>query len=71
MRSERGEHRHRHVALVANPPGGVSSASHASHLGASGVTATWSLLCMSVPARLIMVAAASLLLWVAVAWALS
>ena len=78
MRSERGEHRHRHVALVAAAPGAASVASTASHPGvadaghpASGHPAGWSLLRMSVPARLVMVAAAALLLWTAVAWALS
>ncbi len=80
MRSERGEHRHGHVALVAAAPGAASVASPASHPGAdaadaghpaSGHPAGWSLLRMSVPSRLIMVAAAALLLWTAVAWALS
>jgi hypothetical protein len=80
MRSERGEHRHRHVALVAAAPGAASVASAAPHLGAGaaeaghpvgGRQAGWSLLRMSVPARLIMVAAAALLLWTAVVWAMS
>jgi hypothetical protein len=81
MRSERGEHRHHHVALVATATDAAAVASPADHHGASAVAASgfptrghpagWSLLRMSVPARLIMVAAAALLLWIAVAWALA
>jgi hypothetical protein len=66
MRSKPAEHRHRPVALVATGPevaavAGVTAPTHG---------AGWSLLRMSVPARLVMVAAATALLWLAVAWAL-
>ena len=66
MRPEvRGE-RHRHVALVATdraPQSAAESAPHASELGVS-------LLRLSVPARLLIVAVAAALLWGAVFWAL-
>jgi hypothetical protein len=66
MRSKGVEHRHRHVALVATG----SEAAAASAVTVPTHSAGWSLLRMSVPARLAMVAAAAALLWVAVAWAL-
>ncbi|HLO22086.1 MAG TPA: hypothetical protein VK193_01510 [Methyloceanibacter sp.] len=66
MRSKPAEHRHSHVALVAT---GTEVAAAAVAAPAHG--AGWSLLRMSVPARLVMVAAATALLWLAVAWALA
>ena len=67
MRSKPAEHRHRHVALVGTGPevaavAGVTAPAH---------DAGWSLLRMSVPARLAIVAAAAALLWLAVLWALA
>ena len=70
MRSERGKHRHPHVAPVANPPGAFKFQRRVPSRRERGYRYPV-LLRMSVPARLVMVAAASLLLWVAVAWALS
>ena len=68
MASERGEHRHRHVALVATEPDAVGEVERTEvHSTASGI----SLLRLSVPGRLLMVAAAAALLWLAVAWALA
>ena len=57
---------HRHVALVADEPDATPSV-QASMPAASAV----SLLRLSVPARLVMVAVASVLLWGAVLWALA
>jgi hypothetical protein len=68
MRSKPAEHRHRHVSLVATAPGVAAAAADvtpATH------EAGWSLLRMSVSARLVIVAAAAALLWLAVAWALA
>jgi hypothetical protein len=67
MRSKRAEHRHPHVALVATAPDAASVAADRTALHPAG----WSLLRMSVLARLLMVAAATALLWLAVAWALA
>jgi hypothetical protein len=75
MRSERREERHRHVALVAAasdvapiiPDRTENAKLQATGLPASGL----SLLRASVPARLVMVAAAAALLWGAVLWALA
>ena len=57
---------HRHVALVADEHDAAPSV-QAPMPAASGV----SLLRLSVPARLVMVAVASALLWGAVLWALA
>jgi hypothetical protein len=57
---------HRHVALVADQPDAAPSG-QASMPAASAV----SLLRLSVPARLVMVAVAAALLWGAVLWALA
>lgn len=65
MQSERRGGLHRHVALVGAGPGVTPSVS-ASTRATSGV----SLLRLSVPARLVIVAIASALLWGAVLWAL-
>jgi hypothetical protein len=70
MRSERREERHRHVALVATAPDVaplIPERTETARLQAGGV----SLLRLSVPARLLMVAAAAALLWGAVFWALA
>ncbi|MGH6833411.1 MAG: hypothetical protein ACRECM_10400 [Methyloceanibacter sp.] len=65
MRSERRGELHRHVALVATERDATPSLP-ATTLEASG----FSLLRLSVPARLLIVAVASALLWGAVLWAL-
>jgi hypothetical protein len=64
MRSERGGHRH--VALVAAERDAAPSVQVSAH-AANG----FSLLRLSVPARLAMVAIAAALLWGAVLWALA
>ena len=64
---EGAEHRHRHVALATTAPDAASVAADRTILHPAG----WSLLRMSVPARLVMVAAVTVLLWLAVAWALA
>ncbi len=64
---EGAEHRHRHVALVATATERGLCRRSPGSLHPAG----WSLLRMSVPARLVMVAAAAALLWLAVAWALA
>jgi hypothetical protein len=68
MRSERGSQPHRHVALVAEVRGRSSSEAVARQEtpGAN----RFSLLRLSLAARLLIVAAASALLWAAVFWAL-
>lgn len=66
MRSKPAEHRHRHVALAAT----AREIATAAAVAAPAHDAGWSLLRMSVPTRLAMVAAAAALLWVAVTWAL-
>ena len=65
MRSERRGELHRHVALVATERDAAASRP-APTLAANG----FSLLRLSVPARLLIVAVASALLWGAVLWAL-
>ena len=65
MRSERRSELHRHVALVAAERDAAASLP-APNPAASG----FSLLRLSVPARLLIVAVASVLLWGAVVWAL-
>ncbi len=67
MRAERRGELHRHVTLVSGahdaPPLEAAAAESAGH----GV----SLLRLSVPARLVIVAAAAALLWLSVLWALT
>jgi hypothetical protein len=66
MRPERRGELHRHGALVtaeSAPPRAAASAHHSGSLGVS-------LLRLSVPARLLIVAVAAALLWGAVLWAL-
>jgi hypothetical protein len=65
MRSERRGGLHRHAALVTAEPD-VRPSRPALTPAATGI----SLLCLSVPARLAMVAIAAAMLWVAVLWAL-
>ena len=61
---------HRHVALVATE--GEAAAPHVHAVAASSAPASGiSLLRLSVPARLLLVAVASALLWGAVFWALA
>lgn len=70
MRSQGREERHRHVALVATASDVtpiIPDRTETARPQASGV----SLLRASVPARLLMVAAAAALLWGAVLWALA
>jgi hypothetical protein len=71
MRSEQQGGLHRHVALVATE-GDATPALHAhAHAAAPRSLASGvSLLRLSVPARLLIVAIASALLWGAVLWAL-
>lgn len=71
MRSERRGELHRHVALISTasdvPAAAADMPATPSDMSGSGL----SLLRLSVPARLAMVAAAAALLWVAVLWAVS
>ena len=71
MRAERREKRHRHVALVATATAPVTVAekidAEFNRPAISGI----SLLRLSVPARLFIVAVTSALLWGAVLWALA
>jgi hypothetical protein len=75
MRSQGREERHRHVALVATASDVAPTIAHRTEtvrLQASGLPVSGlSLLRASVPARLLMVAAAAALLWGAVLWALA
>jgi hypothetical protein len=68
MRSERRGELHRHVTLVSGaheaPPLGVAAMVRPAGAGVS-------LLRLSVPARLVIVAAAAALLWLSVLWALT
>jgi hypothetical protein len=66
----RGE-RHRHVALDATAPVTVTEAEKLDAEFNPQATSGISLLRLSVPARLCLVAAAAALLWGAVAWALA
>jgi hypothetical protein len=71
MKTGRGDRRQRHVALVASTPGGVTEFDRSdAELDTAPIPAL-SLLRLSVPARLLMVAAAAALLWAAVFWALA
>jgi hypothetical protein len=65
MRSERRDE-HRHVTLV-----GTDAAAAAALPRETPEAASFSLLRLSVPGRLLIVAVASALLWAAVLWALS
>jgi hypothetical protein len=72
MRSDRGSEPHRHVALVATERGAAlarSSSEAVAHHETPGAN-RFSLLRLSLTARLLIVAAASALLWGAVSWAL-
>jgi hypothetical protein len=71
MPSGRVEERHRHVALVASSPAEVHEFDRVESEGDPRETAGFSLLRLSVPARLLMVAVAAALLWGAVFWALA
>jgi hypothetical protein len=68
MRSERRGELHRHVTLVSDahdaPPHGAAAMVRPAGAGVS-------LLRLSVPARLVIVAAAAALLWLSVLWALT
>jgi hypothetical protein len=65
MRSERRGELHRHVTLVS----AAHEAPPLAVVGSAGESV--SLLRLSVPARLLIVAAAAALLWIAVLWALN
>jgi hypothetical protein len=71
MRSERRGGLHRHVALISTasdvPAMPADMPATRSDMSGSGL----SLLRLSVPARLAMVAVAAALLWIAVLWALN
>ena len=69
MRSERQGGLHRHVALVATE-GDATPVNHAHAAAPRLLASEVSLLRLSVPARLLIVAVASALLWGAVLWAL-
>jgi hypothetical protein len=69
-RGRRGE-LHPRVALVATEPAEVHRFDTADTAFDAGEAAGFSLLRLSVPARLSIVAAAAALLWVAVFWALA
>lgn len=66
MRAERRGELHRHVALFSSE-GAVKPSTPAMHPAESH----FSLLRLSVPARLLIVLVAAVLLWTAVVWALS
>jgi hypothetical protein len=71
MRTGRGQERHRHVALVTTAPAEVHEFDRAdTGLGIATVS-RFSLLRLSLLARLVMVAVAAVLLWSAVFWALA
>jgi hypothetical protein len=69
MRSERQGGLHRHVALVATESD-ATPALHAHAAASRSLASGVSLLRLSAPARLLIVAIASALLWGAVLWAL-
>jgi hypothetical protein len=69
-RGRRGE-LHPRVALVATAPAEVHELDRAGTAFDAREAAGFSLLRLSVPARLLMVAAAAALLWGAVLWALA
>jgi hypothetical protein len=71
MRTERREERHRHVALVAATSPRVSEFDRVDVEFNPPQITGFSLLRLSLPARLLMVGAAAALLWGAVFWALA
>ena len=71
MRSERRGEIHRHVALVSTASDVSKMPTDPSVMSADMSESGSSLLRLSVPARLLMVAVAAALLWAAVLWALS
>ena len=71
MRSERRGGLHRHVALVAAERDASAAVPAATATAPRPAASGVSLLRLSVPARLLIVALASVLLWGAVLWALS
>ncbi|MBK5198853.1 MAG: hypothetical protein JJE37_11325 [Methyloceanibacter sp.] len=71
MRAHGREERHRHVALVATAPVTVVEGERIDAEFDPQATSGISLLRLSVPARLCLVAAAAVILWGAVAWALA
>jgi hypothetical protein len=70
MRTGRGQERHRHVALVATAPAEVHEFDRADAGLGIATASRFSLLRLSLLARLVMVAVAAVLLWSAVFWAL-
>jgi hypothetical protein len=71
MQTGRREERHRHVALVAATSPRISEFDRVDAELSEPQTTGFSLLRISVRARLLMVAAAAALLWGAVFWALA
>jgi hypothetical protein len=71
MRTGRGQERHRHVALVAATSTGVTELDKDDAEFNQARIPVFSLLRLSVQARLLMVAVAAVLLWGAVFWALA
>jgi hypothetical protein len=71
MRTGRGEERHRHVALVTSGPADVTEFDKGDAEFNEARIPGFSLLRLSVQARLLMVAVAAALLWGVVCWALA
>lgn len=71
MRTGRGEERHRHVALVTSAPADVTEFDKDDAEFNEARIPGFSLLRLSVQARLLMVAVAAALLWGVVCWALA
>ena len=71
MRSERRGELHRHVALISTASDVPATAADMPITSADVSGSGLSLLRLSVPARLAIVAMAAALLWIAVLWALS
>lgn len=70
MRAGRPGELHRHVALVEAASDVPAVPASVATAAADRPRSDWSLLRLSVPARLSMVALAAALLWIAVLWAL-
>jgi hypothetical protein len=71
MRAGRREERHRRVALVAAAPSEVHEFDRAGAAREPAFASSFSLLRLSLLARLLLVAVAAALLWSAVLWALA
>jgi hypothetical protein len=71
MRTGRGQERHRHVALITTAPAEVHEFDRADDGLGIATASRFSLLRLSLLARLVMVPVAAVLLWSAVFWALA